>query len=118
MQYLLRHHKEKVSDLTDHNGLNIISFCIQEYSWDWLTEIVLALGNHILDRVDESNMTTPFEFAKRIGFEKAYTEWIDSLVTGNSINWRREYDFEESKTMIMFHGTFYLHLANKKLIFI
>jgi hypothetical protein len=101
---LLNHHKEKVADLTDHNGHNIVSFCIQEYSWDCLSEVVLALGNHILDRVDDGIMATPFEFAQKIGFEKAYTEWIDSLMTGNSINWRREYDLEESKTMIMFHG--------------
>ena len=58
----------------------------------------------MLDKVDESNMLMPLEFAQRIGFEKEYTEWLDSLCTGNKINWEKEYDLEESKTMIMFHG--------------
>ena len=101
---MISKHRDKVLDQKDHEGLNIISFCIQEYSWDCLSEIVFALGNQILDRADESTLLTPSEFAQKIGYEKAYTNWLDSICTGNKINWIKESDLEEGKTMIMFHG--------------
>lgn len=101
---MLSFHREKIEDETDLNGLNIVSYCVQEYAWDCLSEITATFGSQILEKVDESTQMTPSQFAKSIGFEAEYLQWADTLLSGLKIDWRIKRDAEQSKTLIMFHG--------------
>jgi hypothetical protein len=74
------------------------------FSWECLTEIVLVLGHHILEKHDENAEGTPAQFAKLLGFDKYYKQWLDSILTGHKVDWRNVYTEEERKTVVMFHG--------------
>ena len=104
MKYLISFHKDKVIDHWDQNGLNLVSFCVQEFSWGCLTEIIKALGHEVLDKTDPSIGLNALDLAKSLDFEQAYQDWMDSLVAGHKIDWERVAKEEESRTMIMFHG--------------
>lgn len=108
MKYLISNFKEQMFEVTDLNGLNLISYCIQSFAWECLTEIVLALGHQVLEKVDEGVEATPAKYAKQLGFEKTYREWVDALLVGHKIDWSNLYTEEENKTAVMFHGTLFL----------
>lgn len=101
----MSNYKATVADQKDHDGLNIVLYCIQEYSWDCLTEIVDGISSQVLEKADESTQLTPEQYAKSIGYEKAYEMWAESLHTGDQIDWATIDEEEERRTMLMFHGT-------------
>lgn len=98
--------KEEMVEILDLNGLNLLSFAIHSFAWECLTEIVLALGIQSLDKVDDNVNATPSQYAKLIGFDETFKEWVDALLAGHKIDWGNIYDEEESKTVVMFHSKF------------
>jgi hypothetical protein len=101
---LIDNYQDKVIGVLDINGLNLVSYCIQEFSWECLTEIILVLGHQALEKVDEHTEATPSEFAKRIGYGSIFQDWLDSHLTGHRIDWRCVYAEHEAMTTIMFHS--------------
>lgn len=105
VSYLISEHKDKFADVLDHNGLNIVSYSIEKYSWDCLTELVNILGLEVLNVADESTGYKPIEYAKVIGYEKPYSEWYESLSSGHKYEWSSTQHIESNQTLIMFNGT-------------
>lgn len=64
------------------------------------------LGHHVLEKHDENAEATPAQYAKQLGFDKYYKQWLDSILTGHKVDWRNVYTEEERKTVVMFHGKF------------
>jgi hypothetical protein len=94
-------------EIEDLNGCNLISYCIQHYAWECLTEVVSFFGVQVLDKFDENAEATPGKLAQKIGFEKEYKEWLNCFNTEEEFDWRKIYTENEQKTAVMFHGKLY-----------
>ena len=71
-KFLLNNYKDKILEVKDLNGYNLLTYCIQKYSWECLSEVVDLMGSQILEIEDENAEATPSKFAKKIGFEEFY----------------------------------------------
>ena len=109
LKFLLDNYKEKVLDVKDLHGYNILTYAVQEFSWECLSEIINMLGQQALDVSDENVPATPSQFAKLIGYENAYQKWLDSHLSGDKIDWNEHYKEQEAMTAIMFHGIIFIH---------
>lgn len=90
--------------MTDLNGYNLLTFCIQEFSWECLTELVNVCGAQSLENKDPSADSTPKNFAEKIGFGEIFEKWNISFIEKQEVDWESLYRSYQSQTLLFFHS--------------
>ena len=107
---MINEHKDIFVNVLDCNGLNVVLYCIQHFSWDCLTAVINTIGHESLNVADESINCDAKSYAKLIGFEAAYLKWHESTTSGVKYDWSQTLSEDQSKTLVMFNGKYIIQL--------